>query len=319
MRTVVLCLIAAVAAPGASIPQVEITNGSVKAQVYLPDAEAGYYRATRFDWAGVIGSVVYQGRQFFGEWFPKYDPKLHDSIVGPVDSFDPIGYNQAKPGGTFLRIGVGLLKRRDDKPMNQSTTFDIADGGKWTSTPGKDRVEITQDLRGVYLYRKTVSLANDKPMLILGHSLKNTGSRVLETNVYNHGFYMLGSLPSGPDVTVQFPFEPRATMDLKGLASLRGKQLIYNRELTGGDTIITDLLGFGQTSGDYDIRIENRRAKAGIRLTADAPMTKLRFWSIRTTVCPEPFIHIRVEPGKEIHWRVAFEFYTLDSPARARR
>ena len=35
-------------------PQVEITNGLIKARLYLPDANNGYYRATRFDWSGII-------------------------------------------------------------------------------------------------------------------------------------------------------------------------------------------------------------------------------------------------------------------------
>ena len=38
-------------------PQAEITNGILKAHLYLPDNENGYYRATRFDWSGIISSL----------------------------------------------------------------------------------------------------------------------------------------------------------------------------------------------------------------------------------------------------------------------
>src|ERR1043165_473560 len=159
----ILLLFAAAAALAADFPQAEITGGGVKAKIYLPDPTTGYYRATRFDWAGVIPTVEYKGRQFFGQWFPRYDPKLHDSMVGPVESFDAIGYDQAKPGGAFLRIGVGLLRRPDNKPINNFTTFDIVQGGQWTVQRAKDNVELTHDLPRVYLYRKTIRLANDKP------------------------------------------------------------------------------------------------------------------------------------------------------------
>ena len=30
-----------------------LTNGSLKARLYLPDSQKGYYRGTRFDWSGI--------------------------------------------------------------------------------------------------------------------------------------------------------------------------------------------------------------------------------------------------------------------------
>ena len=45
------------ASQAGEIPQAEISNGMIKARLYLPDAENGYYRATRFDWSGIISSL----------------------------------------------------------------------------------------------------------------------------------------------------------------------------------------------------------------------------------------------------------------------
>jgi hypothetical protein len=309
MRRLLLFPMMAALAIGADFPQAEISSGDLHARLYLPDPETGYYRATRFDWAGVIPSLTYKGIEYFGQWFPKYDPKLHDAIMGPVESFDPIGYNQAKPGDTFLRIGVGKLKRVDEKPVNNFFTYEIADGGKWSSKPSKDRVEFTHDLAGVYLYRKVVVLDKDK--LILEHSLKNTGKDLLETDVYNHDFYMIAGKPSGPEFTVQWTFEPRTQQDMKDVVVLKGKQLVYTREFQPRESINVDLEGFSDAARDYDIRVENRAAHAGVRQTSDRGMSRLHFWSINTTVCPEAYTHVKVEPGKEFRWRVAFQFYTM--------
>src|SRR4029077_20435593 len=129
----VFCL--SLAAVAADFPQSEITNGSIKAVLYLPDAEKGYNTATRVDWSGVIASLEYKGHNYFGVWFPKYDPKIHDSITGPVEEFrtgdSAIGYPEAKAGGTFIRIGVGVLRKPDDTPFQQFKTYDIVDTGKW--------------------------------------------------------------------------------------------------------------------------------------------------------------------------------------------
>lgn len=37
--------------PAQSYPQAELSNGVLRAKIYLPDAEKGFYRGTRFDWA----------------------------------------------------------------------------------------------------------------------------------------------------------------------------------------------------------------------------------------------------------------------------
>jgi len=71
--------------PHADHPKATITNGEVKAVVFLPDAVNGYYRGPRFDWSGVVACATYNGHTYFGEWFRKYDPLINDSITGPAE------------------------------------------------------------------------------------------------------------------------------------------------------------------------------------------------------------------------------------------
>ena len=197
-------------------PQAEISNGTVHAKLYLPDAANGYYRATRFDWSGVIASLEFQGHSYFGVWFPRYDPKVNDSITGPVEEYrtgdSALGYAEAKTGETFVRIGVGLLKKPEEARFQQYKTYEIVSNGNWTVKIVADSVEFTQEVTDpvsgyAYLYRKTVRLAKDAPRMTIEHSLKNIGKKTIETNVYNHEFFMLDSQPSGPDFTVKFPFD----------------------------------------------------------------------------------------------------------------
>lgn len=317
-----LCLFLAfgcIAVPAADFPQAEISNGQVRAKLYLPDPDKGYYRATRFDWSGVIASLQYKGHEFFGQWFPRYDPKLHDSITGPVESFKTgdtaLGYNEAKAGDTFIRIGVGVLRKPEERQYNDFKTYEIVDSGKWTVTPKPDHVEFAQQIKApsgyAYLYKKTVRLAKGKPQLVIEHSLKNLGSKPIETDVYNHDFFMLDHQPTGPDVTVQFPFELKPTREFNGLAAVKGKEVVYLKELASGQTASTNFEGFGPTAKDFDIRVENKKSGTGVREVGDHPISKVVFWSIRTTVCPEAYNHFLVEPGKEARWKIAYEFYEL--------
>jgi hypothetical protein len=291
----------------------------------LPDAANGYYRATRFDWSGVIASLEFQGHSYFGVWFPRYDPKVNDSITGPVEEYrtgdSAPGYAEAKTGETFVRIGVGLLKKPEEARFQQFKTYEIVDNGKWTVKTAADSVEFTHEVTDpvsgyAYLYRKTVRLAKDAPRMTIDHSLKNTGKKSIETNVYNHEFFMLDNQPSGPDFSVKFPFDLKAVADFRGLAEVRGKELHYLQELRTGNTVHTELTGFGNSARDFDFRVENAKTGAGVHVTGDQPLWKMDFWSIRNTLCPEAYINMKIEPGQESQWHIVYDFYVVKPAAQ---
>jgi len=319
MKTALLACGLAAALCAADPPEAEISNGAVRAKLYLPDAQDGYYRGTRFDWSGQISSLEYRGHNYFGKWFERYDAKLHDAIMGPVEEFltngAGLGYAEAKPGENFVKIGVGAVRKPDEPRFRQFSTYEMADPGKWTVRKAADWVEFTQELSDTagyaYLYRKIVRLAKDKPALALEHSLKNTGKKTIESTVYEHNFYVIDGQPTGPDIVVRFPFDVHATASLGGLAETRGHDLVYTSELAPRQTVQSILTGYGSNPSDYDIRVENRKSGAGVRQTADRPISKINFWSIRSTVCPEAYIDMRIEPGREFTWTIHYEFYTL--------
>ena len=105
----------------------------MQAVVFLPDAQSGYYRGPRFDWSGIVGCASLNGHTFFGEWFNRYDPEGNDAVTGPAEEFrhptSELGYDDAAPGGLFLKIGVGLLRRTDEKPYRFGGAYPIVDGG----------------------------------------------------------------------------------------------------------------------------------------------------------------------------------------------
>ena len=307
----------------ADFPQAEISNGIIRANLYLPDAERGYYRGTRFDWSGVISSLKFKEHEYFGQWFERYDPKLHDAIMGPVEEYRTndagLGYDEAKAGGTFIRIGVGVVRKPEEQKYQLFNTYDIVDPGKWSIRKGPDWVEFTHDLQDgsgyAYTYTKRVQLVEKKPELVLQHTLRNTGRRVIETTQYNHNFFVLDQQPTGPDFVVKFPFDVRVKQDLKGVARINGARLEYLRELETGQSVFTEMEGFGTGVQDYDFRIENQKVRAGVQIKGDRPITKLNFWCIRTTLCPEPFVQLKVEPGEASKWTIQYEFYTLPAPS----
>ena len=196
-------------------PAAEISNGQITAKLLLPDASKGYYRGTRFDWSGVVESLKTKDHEYFGQWFEKYDPKLHDAIMGPVEEFmtneKGLGYDEVAAGGEFIRIGVGAVRKPEEQRYERFKTYDIVDNGKWKVNKGKDWIEFTQELGDhngySYRYTKRISLPKGESQMVIDHRLKNTGKKAIATQQYNHNFFVLDGQPTGPDASAQFAFE----------------------------------------------------------------------------------------------------------------
>lgn len=316
------------------VPQAEISNGELRVKLYLPDARHGYYRGTRFDWSGVVSALEYKGHNYYGPWYNRIDPRVHDfqyegeeivastcsGVTGPAEEFQTnrsaLGFDEAKVGGTFIKIGVGVL-RKDKAEYDFVEQYEIVDPGKWTVKTHRDSVEFSQDLSDPatgygYIYRKTVRLIAGKPEMVLEHSLKNTGRRAIHSSVYNHNFLVLDHQPAGTDFSLTLPFQIHSSQPpSKDLAEIRGNQFVFLKTLANREVVYAPLLGFSDSPKDNEIRIENRRVGAGMLIRGNRPLSSLSLWSIRRVLSVEPFIAMSIEPGSEFTWDVAYEYYTL--------
>jgi len=316
-------------------PQTKIANGKIEAALYLPDAQHGYYRGTRFDWSGVIHSLKHNGHDYYGPWFNKTDPKVIDfifsgddivagpcsAITGPVEEFTTngkaLGFDEAKAGGTFLKIGIGVLRRPDQQDYNPYRLYEIVDSGKWHVEPGSDGVTFSQEVKDPasgygYRYTKTVHLVNGKPEMRIEHKLENIGQHKIESSVYDHNFLVLDGQPVGPAYTLKFGFDLKVEHAPEAkLAEVKGREFHYLQELKGRDTVAGEFTGFSHHAKDYEIVIDNKKAGAGMKITADRPLSRQNLWSIRSVLAAEPFIDMSIEPGKSFSWRYNYEYYSL--------
>jgi hypothetical protein len=299
-------------------PQTEISNKLIHLRYLLPDQETGYYRSTRFDWSGVMSSLEFKGHNYFGVWNPApYDPILHDAITGLVEEFTPLGYNEATVESSFVKIGVGVLRKPKEDKYNRFNYYQIEDHGTWKVKKKSDQISFTHLLENkdyAYEYVKTERLIPGKPILEISHTLINRGQRTIETSVYCHNFFVIDSTTIGPAYIVKFPFTIKAGEQKSGnIAYVKDNSVYFNRDLVKGEiTSISGLAGFGSDPKDYDIRIENQKTGAGVRIIGDHPISRIVFWTNPKALCPEPYINIKIEPGKEFTWKLTYEFYELD-------
>jgi len=317
-------------------PKATIDNGIVHATIYLPDSAKGFYRGTRFDWSGIVADLTFAGHTYYSPWFTKMDPGVRDfifdgpeivagassSAMGPVEEFitgddSSLGFEKAVPGETFVKIGVGTLKKPDNQKYSSFRQYEMVDAGQWKVRVRATSVEFTQKLvdrrSGYgYVYIKKLRLLPGKSVLVIDHSLKNVGRLPIDTDVYNHNFLVLDHQATGPDFKISLPFPIKPERPIKdNLGAVEGRQIVYRKQLEGREVFTVHIGGLSGSPKDYDIQIENSRLGAGMRITGDHPLEKEELWSIRSTVALEPFVRLRAAPGETVHWSHSYLYYVL--------
>lgn len=252
-----------------------------------------------------------------------HDPENPGHGMSLVEEFDSSGrvhiperFEEAKPGETFMKIGVGSLVKPDDgKSYQYGARYTIADRGKRTVRSGKTWIEFTQKLSDAYgfgyVYVKRLELVKGKPTLILSHSLKNTGKRAFSTDQYCHNFYCIDRAEAGPDYAVDLFFPARFKTDPAPAAVIRGRTIVFGEKVEKG--FMSWMEGYADSVAHNHAVIRNIRTGAGVDITGDFPMFGFNFYSDPYCVCPEFFVYVTVETGKTARWKRTYRFFTEET------
>jgi hypothetical protein len=316
----------------AKAPAVSISNGLIAAKVYLPDARNGFYRGTRFDWAGVIGSLTYRGHDYYVPWFRAMGSEVRDFVFehgaviaspntaagGPVEEFNDeggaLGFARAAPGGVFLKIGVGALRRTDASDYSSFGHYPIVDPGHRTTTIGPRQLVFTHKLADAdsgygYRYTKTIRLLRDQPIMIIEHELYNSGSRPIASSVYDHNFLNIDGTGTNAGLALSTPFTLLADRPPSAqFAAIAGRRFTYQMSLKPDQTVATGFTGFGAAATDYNFHIVDPNRGAGLRISANQPLERVQLWSIQPVMAIEPFVRIHIMPGHSFRWSYRYEF-----------
>jgi hypothetical protein len=282
----------------------------------LPDLSQGYYRGTRFDWAGLIRDLRIGRHRYVDEWFDSYDPLKHDCVCGPAEEFTEIGYAQAHIGGEFLKIGVGTLVKPKEKEYDRFNLYKIANPGIRSFEQNDDEVSfrhlLIADNYG-YDYRKKIVLA-DEDRIILKHMLKNLGPSELPGSVYDHNFFTLGKSVVGTETRISFPFKPigdwRSSYDSVSLAE---NGIAFSRHLQEGETVYMGNLhpneqNEQETYSGYAFELGNVKTGMNVKAQCNSDFTHFVFWANHRIACLEPYIPFHIYPGESFNWEIEYLF-----------
>ena len=224
-------------------PHVVLSNDIIETSVFLPDAKKGFYRSTRYDWSGHTWHLTYKNHSYFLQKNEKnpmplkqdHDPEFAHHGAGFATEF----FENGRDSGckTFLKIGIGHL---DSEDKNR-----IVDSRKWETLYGKNWVEFTHKLKDScgygYIYIKRMELTEGKSELVISHSLKNTGTKAINTQQYNHNFFSIDNDYSGRNYQLDLffpakykkiaPDQFKEKMNFEPYAVLRDNKLIFMKDI----------------------------------------------------------------------------------------
>jgi hypothetical protein len=296
-------------------PAREVWNRSMRAVLYLPDATNGYYRGSRFDWSGMFAQVTVRGHTYFGELRPERNPLGNDNVCGPAEEFGmngPLGFGETPVGGTFLKIGVGTLQKSESSWLFHHN-YPVVKPLDWQVYPQADPVgwvfsASDSHTNGfAYEYTKVVEMHDSEPILLIRHTLRNCGTRPIETDHYSHNMLRLDNLDIGPDYLTTFPFVPSTNKVNPELAISNQTVRIVTDPFRG--PVFQLLEGFSKGQSPTGFRLHHRKTSAAVEVQIDQPASRFGFYAERTVLCPEPFTRVLVAPGQSMTWtiRMAFE------------
>ncbi|MGC1480087.1 MAG: hypothetical protein WA771_06265 [Chthoniobacterales bacterium] len=303
-------------------PVQTLRSGGMEATIYLPDANDGFYRGTRFDWAGVIGSLKWEGHEFFGEWCER-DPVGFQSITGPADEFLSAHdiffggphYDEAPVGGSWPKVGVGMLEKDVDEPFVFWKTYPIADAGRREVEAGERSLEFTHVVEPQangwgYRYRKSVELDPELPGFRLHYVFENTGSRRYDLEVYNHNFFQIDDTVVGPAYRLSFPFEVQTEKPPEGHLQVVGHEVRMSAPMGNGSFV--EISGSREDANDHRFELKNLKTGASLRCSGTLPLHRMNLWACAGACCPEPYSRLLVETGEVKRWTRTYELFTSE-------
>jgi hypothetical protein len=308
------------ATPPAVWPGAVLSNANIRLVAYAPVPDTGYYQAVRFDWSSLLGEIDVGGHRFFiNHHAGKHDPRGHDNVAGPAEEFDletpPPGFADARTNGTFLKIGVGVLRRPDEKAYSFGRAYEVADHGTWGFTPvGSTSVVYRHtvtlpDRRLGYVLERRLSLAAEGRRLLIGRSLRNTGTQPLRTRHYAHNFVQIDDHPIGRDYRVEWSFVPHAVKpeQVPAAGIIEGQTLGFVPEQLER-TFWISLGGFSSAPEQNRVTVRHVPSGAAVSFATDRPLCDFRVYANQRILCPEPFTDIDLAPGDTVVWNTQIAF-----------
>lgn len=273
------------------------------------------YRGSRFEWAGFItGIKLLRGNHTFcvEESRTPGEGTGGQGLCSEFGIVKPVGYNEAKAGELFPKLGIGLLTRPDDAEYQFFREYAVKPFEVEVRQASNEMIEFVALPRESHGYAvkivKRISIQNNR--LKIKYELHNTGKKPISTEEYCHNFLGIDDHPVGPDYLLKFPFAFEPWSDeaetMEDLA-FAGADVTWRRQPER--PFYFRLPGFDGSEYPWLWELIHQPSGVGVRELSKFPVASAAVWGIEHVISPEMFIEVNVEPGETKMWSRMYEFF----------
>jgi hypothetical protein len=290
-----------------------LKSGDLEIELMDPDSSDRYNRGVRFTPVAAILRARLGEHQFLSA------PEKHDPLTaaaGIFSEFDihttPPGFADAKMGESYMKIGVGLLKK-DADAYNFYAQHELLKAARTESKWADDCADFRQtcgDEAGHYSYELSAHVELTKRELRVAWTLRNTGTKVLETQQYAHPCVRFDDA----NVDERYSLAVPADFTCKQLDPFSLKWEQRGREI--------HFLSKVESPGNLTIPVENkqngeklqtmlvRQDKSEMELTCSVslPCSSVRIYASPEFLSPEQFITLSLKPQESVSWTQSYTF-----------
>lgn len=267
-----------------------------------------FYTGSRFDWTGFITAITLDGKHPFC---------VDESLVPGVGTggkglcnefgiYEPIGYDEAKVGECFPKLGVGLLTRRSTEEYRFFEPYPISPFDVHITTKPDSIIFETQPkpCNGYAVLLKKTLTVNDNHMVV-DYYLENTGDKTLHTTEYIHNFVSVDHKGTRTQNELTFSF------DLKGdsipeVFDVKGNTIGFKAN-PEKEFYWAPQGHQGQSSCWW--KLIDKETGVGLKESCNFPPQRAAIWGKGHVISPEVFIELLVKPGEAKRWTRSYEFY----------
>jgi len=279
------------------------------------DGPADNYSFSRFDWTGKIRKVTFKNILLttFENLAATDQSILGQGFYNEFGIDTALGFEDAKLGGWFHKIGIGLLKK-EDNVYSFSKKYEIKPA-KFTvkSASNKLIIHCQSELINGYAYELTKTIELTENRFSIHYLLKNKGEKAIITDEYVHNFISINHSAINSQYQLKFPFQVKPK--LFGETVNPEKKVDIERRSIKFNSCPKEQFFFSNLSGNKEVAstwaLLHLGHKIAITETGNFRTDKINLWGWKHVISPELFIKINIPPKQSKAWIRQFEVYQI--------
>ena len=286
-----------------------LRNQRLAATLMAPDRPSSVYCGQRFESGGVVLQVAVDGKHTFLGKEPRGGRLGGFGLIEEMGISRAVGYEEARPGEPFLKLGVGLLQRGKNPRYLFYPPHPEVERFPWQvslTERSATFVQIGKPFKGTACrYEKRIVVDPKEPRLRIEHVLVNTGAKPIATDQYCHNFLAFDGAPPGPDyaVTTGFPLAPERDAPAMRIA---GKTIRFGEILKGA--AYCRFKGQPPDARSHSFRVRHDANGLEMAIGGDFPVSCFAYYADTVAISPEAYVAIHAKPGETFRWTRTYVF-----------